>query len=509
MCGVALSLRKSLLAAFLLPTLLILTAAGIAGYVFVRDVLEEQLGEGLSSVAASAASQISGERMLTIEPEDDVHGTRTWRNLVAMLGEVRDASGMRRVFAVDRQGRVRADTGRRIERDAEAGAEAGAIVPVGMELPELARDRLELERVFSGSRAASQVLFLGHDGQLYKTGFAPIYAGEELVGAVGVEGTAAFFRPLQRLARGALVVAAFALILSGLIALLTARMITRPLRQLMASALRISEGDLQTPVSPAPTLEIGFLARELEAMRHALESRDRQLKMMLAGVAHEVKNPLGGIELFGGLLSEELAAPPVDVPPEALAEAKSHLSRILDEVAYLRRIVDDFLTFARDQRLQKVETSLTELARHVRSHVEAEAQEKGVGVEVDVPSAQLCVDPSLLTAALVNLVKNAVQAAPAGSTVRLSGEAGGAGVQLFVTDAGEGIPGEKQERVFEAFFTTRQKGTGLGLPLARKIVEAHGGSLTLRSEPGRTEFTLKLPAHALGSPREAESPTGS
>lgn len=493
----ALSLRKSLLAAFLLPTLLILCAAGIAAYVFVRDVLEEQLGESLSSVAATTASQVSGERMLTIEPEDDVNGTRTWRNLVTLLTEVREASGMRRVFAVDRNGRVRADTGRAVKGRAEG------VVPVGMELPELARDRLELERVFAGRRTASQVLFLGHDGQLYKTGFAPIYAGEELVGAVGVEGTAAFFHPLQRLARGALLVAAFALFLSGLIALLTARTITRPLRQLMASALRISEGDLQTPVARAPTLEIGFLARELESMRHALDSRDRQLRMMLGGVAHEVKNPLGGIELFGGLLAEELAQPPPQVPPEALSEAKSHLGRILDEVAYLRRIVDDFLTFARDQRVQRTETSLDEIARHARAHVEGDAAMKHLTLELDVAAHRLPLDPSLLTAAIVNLVKNAVQAAPEGSTVRLHAEELNDAVLLHVSDAGEGIAAEKQERIFEPFFTTRQKGTGLGLPLARKIVEAHGGTLTLDSKPGATRFTLKLPKGPLSPARAA------
>ena len=181
------SLSARLLLAFLLPTLLFLALAGASVYALARAILEDELGASLSALAAATASQVSGERMLTIEPGDDVSGTRTWRNLVRLLDGVRKASGVRRVYAVDAQGRVRADV--------------GGSLPVGAEVPELARDRLELTRVFAGERAASQVLFTGSDGRLYKTGYAPVRQDGQVVGAVGVEGSAAFFGPLRRLSR--------------------------------------------------------------------------------------------------------------------------------------------------------------------------------------------------------------------------------------------------------------------------------------------------------------------
>jgi signal transduction histidine kinase len=460
------SLSARLLLAFLLPALGFFGLLGTVGYALARSILEEELGQSLSAVAAAAASQVNGERMLTIEPGDDVQGTRTWRNLTRLLDEVRQASGVSRVYAVDLQGRVRVDVG-------------GAL-PVGTEAPELARDRLELTRVFAGERAASQVLFTGSDGRLYKTGYAPVRQDGAVVGAVAVEGSAAFFGPLARLSRTYTVASAVAM------AVLTARGLGRPLRRLMASALRIGRGDLTTPVPPEPIFEIGVLARELELMREALESRDRQLKLMMAGVAHEVRNPLGGIELFSGLLAEDLKA-------GSATEAAGHVARIRREVSYLQRIVEDFLAFAREQPLARGPLEAPALLSTACELLAVDAENKHVTLEVEAAPAQLEADGSLLTAALVNLVKNAVQASPQGARVRVTGRAEAARYTIEVKDNGPGIPEPQRERIFEPFFTTREKGTGLGLPLARKIVRAHGGELSFSSVPGDTTFTMTLP----------------
>jgi signal transduction histidine kinase len=114
-------------------------------------------------------------------------------------------------------------------------------------------------------------------------------------------------------------------------------------------------------------------------------------------------------------------------------------------------------------------------------------------VEVEAEPAQLQLDSSLVVAALVNLLKNAVQASPAAQRIEVRGANRERAYAIEVQDAGPGIPPESQERVFEPFFTTREKGTGLGLPLARKIARAHGGDLALESTPGRTLFRLTLP----------------
>jgi signal transduction histidine kinase len=470
-------LRGRLLLAFLLPTLLVLGAGGFALYRTSRNVLEEELGRSLTEMAALVASDLRATSVLSIEAGDaSGEGSATWRRLSSQLQKYKDQSSLRRIYVVDRQRLVRLDAG-------------GSLLPM-TEATELLRDEAEVARVFAGERAASQVLFEGTDGRLYKTGYAPLKEGEQVVGLVAVEGSAAFFGPLSSLRNGFLALTAMTLLLLAVAAVLSARALAQPLERLVAAALRIGGGDLSTSVAndESRAKEIGLLARELEAMRQALESRDRQLKLMLGGVAHEVKNPLGGMELFSGLLDEELASAAPNV-----ADARDHLGKIRRELEYLKRIVEDFLAFAKERKLQTSPFPARALLESAAQHLAGEAEGKQVKLEVQAEDATLEGDQNLLTSALVNLVKNAVQISSAGQRVTLGGQRLASDYELTVRDEGPGVAAELQARIFEPFFTTREKGTGLGLPLAKKLAEAHHGQLTLRSRPGETVFTLRLP----------------
>jgi signal transduction histidine kinase len=465
------SLRARLLAAFLLPTLLLLSLAGFFGYRSSRNVLEDELGASLSALAAAVAAQLSADRLLALTAEDaEGDGSRTFRTLSRQLESARAATRARRIVAFAPDGRVLLDSG-------------GAL-PIGAQFPDLARDRLELQRVLEGTeRAHSQVLFEGNDHRLYKTGYAPLISDGKVVGAVAVEGSAEFYGPLTNIFRLYAALLAVTLLVLAAAAVWFGRALARPLERLVQSALRIGKGDLQTPVEAEPTEEIGILSRELEAMRRELESRDRQLKMMLGGVAHEVKNPLGGIELFAGLLAEDLKG----------QDAVGHVQRIQRELDYLKRIVEDFLIFAREQKLNRLQFEPKAWVDEARERLIGEALGKGVVLSASAEPAQLEGDISLLTSALVNLVKNAVQVSTQGQSVRLAGRKDGSRYVVEVEDEGPGIPPEALPRIFEPFFTTREKGTGLGLPLARKLLEAHRGTLTVESRPGRTVFRAELP----------------
>lgn len=473
--GQGVGLRAKLLLTFLLPTCLVLAVGGVGLYRTSRGVLERQLGEALAGTAAAIAAHVKAERVLSLTPEDaEGEGSRTYRSLKTQLSDAKAAAGLKRVLVFDMAHRARVDVG-------------GPLLP-GAEVFELSRDEHELKAVQAGERRASQVLFRGTDGQYYLTGYAPIRADGHVVAVVAVEGTAEFFVPLASLRWGFFALTLAALLALALAAAWVSRTLSQPLERLVASALRIGAGDLKTQVPPEPTREIGVLARELEAMRQNLESRDRQLKLMLGGVAHEVKNPLGGIELFSGLLAEELAG----AAPN-LEDAKGHLGHVRKELDYLKRIVDDFLAYARERPLAAVPFDANAWLHAAAGHLEGEARAKGVLLVVNAEAATLRGDESLLTGAVVNLLKNAVQASKAGQTVRLAGAIADGRYQLSVADEGHGIPADALPHIFEPFFTTREKGTGLGLPLAKKLFEAHGGTLAVTSQPGATRFSAVLP----------------
>ena len=265
-------------------------------------------------------------------------------------------------------------------------------------------------------------------------------------------------------------------------------MLSEPIARLIQSALRIGHGDLTSVVPGEKNAELGVLAQNLESMRVALFRRDEQLRMMLAGVAHEVKNPLGGIELFAGLLSEELQSS----QPE-LNEARNHAQKINKELQYLKRIVDDFLSFAREQKLQWSLQNSEVLLREAARLLTADAIQKNVSVSIKADALDVWVDESLFTGALVNLLKNAIAASLSGQRVQLIGTSLQQRYQIEVIDEGTGIAPDKMSHIFEPFFTTKEQGTGLGLPLTKKVIEAHHGTLGVESRAGRTIFTIAIP----------------
>jgi signal transduction histidine kinase len=342
--------------------------------------------------------------------------------------------------------------------------------------------------VFAGSTASS-VLFTGADGRYYKTGYAPIRDDTDdkddknVVAALGVQGNAAFFRDLEQLQAYLLAAGGVIAALVVLISVLVARRITRPLRALAQEAVRIGEGDLERPIEATSRDEVGLLAGTMNDMRSSLYARDQELQMMLSGIAHEVRNPLGGIALFAGLLRDELAGN---------ADHLEMVERIERELGYLKNVVGEFLDYARRTPLEQQPLELGDLLDDVSQVLSADAAAAKITLVVEREPAAAMGDAEHLRRVLLNLARNAVQAAPAGSRVWLRSGAGEGGPFMEVEDEGAGISEELRDRVFAPFFTTREKGTGLGLALSKKIVEEHGGGIELATGHAGTRFRVIL-----------------
>jgi signal transduction histidine kinase len=463
-------LWTKLLVAFLVPTAVVIGAIGWLAYRAVRGALDDQLGETLVAIARITATQLGQSWTVALQPGDE--GSRTYNNIKKKLEQFQTAAAVKSIYVFDRQKRALADSNSRFA--------------IGEQLAALSADSAELESVFAGAETAS-VLFLGNDGRLYKTGFAPVRVGEEVVAAVGVDGSAAFFGPLLTLGQTLGLMSLGALVLVVLVSLLVSRRITRPLGRLARAAQAIGGGELERKIPVETEDEIGVLAHTLNEMRQSIRERDRQSQLMLSGIAHEVRNPLGGMALFVGLLREELADRPA---------ALSKLARIGAELDCLNTMVNDFLDFARKRPIEwSILDPRQELARlHDLCHAELEAAQ--VTLDIDIPETVVNVrwDREKMHRALLNLVRNAMQASPAQARIVLSLALHDGHVQITVADQGAGIPVDKRALIFEPFFTTREKGTGLGLALARKIIEAHGGTISFESEVGRgTTFRIRLP----------------
>lgn len=228
-----------------------------------------------------------------------------------------------------------------------------------------------------------------------------------------------------------------------------------------------------------------------------------EIARLAGGLAHEIKNPLSTIRLNMQLLAEDILPDEVDeqdVPlsPEQLRAAK-RVEAVQRECQRLEDLLNDFLNYAKVRRLELVPQDLNQEIADALDFFEPECQAAGIEItpylDADLPTVRI--DREALRGALMNLLLNAKQAMPNGGELVVQTRGLGDRIAIYLTDNGIGMDDATVGKMFEAFFSTKPGGSGLGLPTTAKIIEAHGGTITVASELGRgTRFTIELPAVA-------------
>lgn len=231
--------------------------------------------------------------------------------------------------------------------------------------------------------------------------------------------------------------------------------------------------------------------RERRALEAEMARRERLAALgdVAAAFAHEVRNPLNAVSVGLQRLRAEFA-------PEPAAEYTRFVEVMQGEVRRLNAIVEQFITLARPMPLRLARVDAAELCRELGALLEPQAAQAGLTLRLAVPAALPAVtaDRDHLKQVLLNLAVNAVQATPAGGAVTLEARADRDRLTLAVADTGPGIQPEVLSRIFDPYFTTKPGGLGLGLTIARRIVEAHGGTLEVDSRPGQgTRARVSLP----------------
>jgi signal transduction histidine kinase len=225
---------------------------------------------------------------------------------------------------------------------------------------------------------------------------------------------------------------------------------------------------------------------ELEAQLHLAE-RLAALGEMVAGVSHEIKNPLGIIRSTAELLGEM---------PEA-SDAQKRLSGVIkEESSRLNQIVTEFLDFARPQEPNLQECQLKDIIEKNLSFMQPELDRIGIKVRANIDGRplKLMADQELLYQAFLNILINAIQSMENGGALDIKIEKERGLYRIEVQDTGCGISEELKNRVFEPFFTTKDKGSGLGLPIVKKIIEGHRGTVSIKSKEGEgTRVQIRLP----------------
>jgi len=446
--------------------------SAVGGFLAWREAnraLEAELDKRASWVAGAAA-ETGLQATLLSGFEPGIEDLRTWTSVQSRLARLRRFVREAYVVAPDNTALV--------------SSFPADSVPVGTPLRFLDQFEPELAEARSVGSATTRG-FRGSDGLLYKWGFTQLEQSD-LVLAVLMQ--ADYLSPLALLKRNLVLVSGLAALLAAALAALLAAGIVEPVERLSRVAFRIQRGHMDEPVAPERGLELGRLSRAMERMRQGVQQRDEQLRLMLAQVAHEIRNPLGGLELFASAAGEA----------EDPEERRRLIGRIHAEVSELNTIIDEFLAFARPLASAHATQDLREALRDAAELVMAEVDKNGGALRVDLPATPLAarVDADHAKRAALNLLRNAAQVA---EHVVLKAWAERGEVVVSVSDDGPGVPEALRERIFDPFVTDKAQGAGLGLAIVRKVAEANGGRVELtrtgETDGGRgSEFRVYFPS---------------
>ncbi len=293
-----------------------------------------------------------------------------------------------------------------------------------------------------------------------------------------------------------------AAVLAGLVMTIWVVITLRPLRRLRDGARRIAAGEYASRISERGPDEVAELAREFNSMGRAVEDRERELVRserlaavgkMAAMITHEVRNPLSSIGLNTELLEEELASAP------NAEEARGLCRSIHREVDRLTAITEEYLAFARLPKPKVAREPINSIVAALAGFVREDLASRQVHLETELASDNPpgMIDAAQMRQCLINLVRNAADAVAAKGRGRvvLRTRRDGSFVVIEVEDDGVGIAPDVLPRLFDPFFSTKEKGNGLGLALTQQIVRDHGGDLSVHSAVGRgTTFTVRVPA---------------
>jgi signal transduction histidine kinase len=228
--------------------------------------------------------------------------------------------------------------------------------------------------------------------------------------------------------------------------------------------------------------------------RHA--ERLAELGTLTGGLAHEIKNPLSTVQLNLQLLHEDLL-------PEnpAYSRLVNRLETVQKETSRLREILDDFLRYAGRITLDRKPTELNQLLDELIDFFSPQAALQRVQLRQRRSDQPIManIDPKLIKQAVLNLVLNGMHAMPNGGEMILAASQADGVAKIEIIDTGSGIPPETQAKIFQAYYSTKKGGTGLGLAMAKRIAEEHGGRLSVSSEMGKgSDFAINLPLNVRG-----------
>ncbi len=451
-----LSFRSSIIIVFSVITLAVSGTLARVGYVTVREIYLAQLGDQVQILVRLCASETEPKYLAYAGREEATTMAEDFYQ--RQVRHQRDKFGVANVFIF------------REDYSIVASADSAMWRSDGPE-PLLQLNRTEIAQVTLGSTVAS-LAFKGKDGQWYMWGFTRLDEQHWM----GIQENADRLSRIDDLTWTIWSVMAIGLLLTAAGGWILAQRLAVPVEHLVRFSQQLGRGDLGTSAPKGVEGELGHLARAMDRMRQDLRRRHREREDMLAQIAHEIRNPLGGIELLAGLIREDVVRESRDT---------NYLDRILGEVARLKSLITAYLEYGRpvQARIQKI--SLQPVVSEVLSLIEKDLKDRCIEVSLESADALIEFDPNHLHQIVLNLINNSARAIGRNGRIRISIQDNGSHRFIRFSDNGPGIGADEIDRIFEPFYSTDLNGFGLGLAICQRLCEENRAAITCENNEDR------------------------
>ncbi len=458
-----LSLRSEIIIIFIFIVVLLVLLLSRLAYITMKDIYLNQLNEQATILIRNATRDLETKYLDFFTQESDSGIVKSYYR--HYLADKIEETGFDRIFLFT------ADLSLIITSENKTG-ESDYVAAMILNKKELSQ--LKVGELFTSAPFKSQ------DGKWYLWGFYRLSDRYFL----GIKENANRLARVDRLAILFAIIGLAAIIVTLIAGWFLAGMISSPIEQLVKFSQELGKGNFRTPLPENIYGELTMLRNALDKMRSDLENQDKAKEEMLAQIAHELRNPLGGVELLAGLVREDLIKKNLD---------HTYISQIMEEIQHLKNLLNEYLNYSRPVQVNAKWVEIPKLLNEVETFLAVALRKKSITLTFSGTIQKIWFDPVHLRQILLNLLTNSIDASPPDSRITISTASKGKEVILAISDQGKGIENEYLPKIFQPFFSTKESGIGLGLAVCKKLCLENQAAIYVKNnaEQGCTFYIVK------------------
>lgn len=442
-----LSLRFRIIFTFMAIIITLVFIISRISYITVKEIYLNQLASQVNLSARYIASQLNVKYLDYLIPESDATTAQMYYQ-GELIKQIRGIE-LDEVFLFSKDLNILYKTSKSLQQ----------MDP----LPALILNRKEIYKLHSGQTVTSKP-FKSQAGEWFLWGFYRIDDDHFL----GIRESASKLARVDALANIFWWIGACAVMVTLLAGWFLARAISRPIENLVKCSEELGKGNFQYPVPDNIKGELRVLSGAMERMRIALQKHNSEKEEILAQIAHEIRNPLGSIELMAGLVKEDLQKQQLDA---------AYASKILEEIHKLKILVTEYLNYSRPVQAVPKWVDIKESVHEMKDLLHYRLQEKQLSLVYSDINLKIWFDENHFRQILMNLIANSIDVSPAGSRIFISTQRKEKDILLGISDEGPGITADHLVKIFNPFFSTKENGVGLGLAICKKLCNENGANI--------------------------------